>query len=355
MSEEDLTKEEKLEAARKKFEELKKNKKKTKKNKKKNANETPELGTETETETATESNNDAAKLEEEKSVGKTDAIDEEKNESTQVKVEPESEVAEEEGEKDEKEKNEPIEQTSKIEDDYSNRKQLHSNDISVVKPESEKVGKLVDEIQEKDKTTVEKKIERNEPIIERNIEETIVSQDNSNETKDTYNEPGLEELLSKETADEESTFLTETLKSTITQLKSENQELHSEISKLKSDNLDLKMTKMDLEMELETTKNELETQKEQVKRLTHQLVLTKTVALHPIKSNEDDGISVLSGTEYLHNTTSSFQNLTNFNINNTSQDYLDIVDVKERLQQWTGWNMDMHGWRSIGMGPVFEA
>ena len=167
-------------------------------------------------------------------------------------------------------------------------------------------------------------------------------------------EDSFDKILNSNT-EGESDFLSNTLKSTIQDLQDENNKLQSEVSTLKSDNLELKLVKMDLEMELETIKNELETQKEQVKRLTAQLTKTRIDASHHIKSSDDDdGMSVLSGTEYLHHSPSSFANLTNFNISNSSQDYMDIVDVKQRLAQWKGWNMDMHGWRSVGMGPVVD-
>ncbi|KAG7872705.1 hypothetical protein KL938_005283 [Ogataea parapolymorpha] len=47
-----------------------------------------------------------------------------------------------------------------------------------------------------------------------------------------------------------------------------------------------------------------------------------------------------------------FQTFNSFN--NLSNDYLDIVDIRERLAQWKGWNLDMKSWRSVGSGSLLE-
>ncbi|KAG7724467.1 hypothetical protein KL948_005310 [Ogataea haglerorum] len=48
----------------------------------------------------------------------------------------------------------------------------------------------------------------------------------------------------------------------------------------------------------------------------------------------------------------SFQTFNSFN--NLANDYLDIVDIRERLGQWKGWNLDMKSWRSVGSGSLLE-
>ncbi|KAG7821341.1 hypothetical protein KL928_001425 [Ogataea angusta] len=48
----------------------------------------------------------------------------------------------------------------------------------------------------------------------------------------------------------------------------------------------------------------------------------------------------------------SFQTFNNFNT--LSNDYLDIVDIRERLSQWKGWNPDMKLWRTVGSGSLLE-
>lgn len=323
MSEEEMTKEEKLEAARKMFAEVKKGKKKGKKAKKNSsAKDTPEPEPkdEPEVEPATVASNDTNtddKLE-------NNSVDE----AEEFKIE--SEVTDVK-----------LETEQKTENEDQIKETENQNQKEIKEPVSESISSSIEAPNDVDASTNNALIEESTAIQEAPME---------TESKE---EP-LESFLSDERASKESSFLTETLQSTIADLTAENDKLTAEVSTLKSDNLNLKLTKMDLEMELENVKNELETQKEQIKRLTQQLAVAKADSIHPIKSNNDDGISVLSGTEYLHHTTSSFQNLTNFNLTNGSQDYMDMVDVKGRLQQWKGWNMDMHGWRSVGMGAVVD-
>ncbi|ANZ74352.1 BA75_01145T0 [Komagataella pastoris] len=71
---------------------------------------------------------------------------------------------------------------------------------------------------------------------------------------------------------------------------------------------------------------------------------------------EDDPLDIipknsLDSTRSQLKSSSSFQR---FNTYNVSSDYVDSLDVKERLEQWRNWNVDMRAWKSAGIGPVFE-
>ncbi|QPG73435.1 hypothetical protein FOA43_000745 [Brettanomyces nanus] len=144
----------------------------------------------------------------------------------------------------------------------------------------------------------------------------------------------------------------------VTKLTGDVNEYKEQVSSLKHENSELKIAKLSVELELEEVKNEYETSKVQIKALNQQI--NKLRADSPqqyhqqvatqLFSDDDDNNSVFSGSPV--NPRGSFQNLSNFN--NLSTDYLDAADVKERLSHWKGWNIDMRGWRSVGMGPLLE-
>ncbi|KAG0676155.1 hypothetical protein C6P42_001353 [Pichia californica] len=331
MGEEELTKEQKLEAARKKFEELKK---KNKKGKKKGKN--------------------AKKDQSEEPKGEDEADDEDNNKKTSEVPEDQGEILETEDPALDSQESE-ITPGKAVEEDV---KDATDKEISVVKEEEGQEKKESDSKDEalQNEEEVESKENDSEKVIWTTEEEKLNAETKAEPSNETKKDKisSLEDILSNEQG-EESTFLTSTLQSSVDLIKAENEKLQEELRKIKAENVDLKLINADLEIELKDSQNCLETEKEKVKRLTQQLRITKVNAPHHVKSSdEDDGVSVLSGTEYLNHTTSSFQNLSSFNIHNNSQDYMDIVDLKERLAQWKGWNMDMHGWRSIGMGPVLD-
>ncbi|KGK36654.1 hypothetical protein JL09_g4190 [Pichia kudriavzevii] len=349
MSDDELSKEAKLEAARKKFEELKKNKKKKKGKKGKLAtSETPEPET-------------APVVLEEKSpmVEGKGGVDEQGD----VVDEGKGVVDEEKGIVDE-EKGvvEELQETGESETHVSEKEEPLKSEKSVGAPsgegdssdpcqnESVENGNLpLKDANESSDTEgpetpgnkVEKGGDEVAPIVDNKASN---DNDNGDQQEETKSDVSLSAIISNGQATQESTFLTSALQTTIAELQESNEKLHSEVGELKAENLELKLTKMDLEMELENVKHELKTQREEVLRLTRQLEGSKN------NTHGQGSMDVYS----LQNT-SSFQNLTNFNIKNNSQDFMDIVDVKERLAQWKGWNMDMHGWRSIGMGPVIDA
>lgn len=327
MSEEELTKEQKLELARKKFDEIKKNKKKGKKKGKKAAAKQDENSGNEDT---------VGDVEDAPESGEKD-LTEEVNSSEKQTSDQEKETAD------------AVLETADEVVEASDVKEENISDVDEKETEiDESVEAPVIEESETEKTeTSPKQLPVDQPT-ESEIEATIEVESELPSKKNTLPDTPVTNKP------KESAFLNETFQSTIKELTEQNEQLTQEVSNYKSENLELKLSKMDLEMELETLKNELETQKAQVKRLTQQLQTAKTDSRTRMKSPEnDDGVSVLSGTEYLHSP-SSFANLTAFNVNNASQDYMDIVDAKERLAQWKNWNMDMHGWRSIGMGPVMD-
>ena len=355
MSEEELTKEQKLELARKKFDELKKNKKKGKKKGKKA----------TAKQEGSENNSDNDDNDKEK----------EKNGSN-INADGEAEVVENEvlnlNDSSAEQVGEKAEHTNIGDEGMSTEAQKDEEEVSegseVVESESSAEAAESAEPKVEAGTAKESSEEGTSgEITEQSQSEAPVSTKEAEGAQKTIDELSNEELRSEaitkddtlggileESKPAESTFLTDTMKFTIKDLTEKNEALSQEVSNYKSENLDLKLSKMDLEMEIETLKNELETEKAQVKRMTQQLQTAKVDSRVRMKSpDNEDGMSILSGTEYLHSP-SSFANLTTFNVNNASQDYMDFVDVKERLAQWKGWNMDMRGWRSIGMGPVVD-
>jgi hypothetical protein len=355
MSEEELTKEQKLELARKKFDELKKNKKKGKKKGKKAT--AKQEGSEN------NSDNDDNDKEKEKNGSNIDADGEAEVVENEV-LNLNDSAAEQVGEKAEHTNigdEGMITETEKDEEEDSEGSEVVENESP-----AEAAGSTEPKVEA---GTAKESSEEGTSgeITEQSQSEAPVSTKEVEGAQKTMDELSHEELRSEaitkddtlggileESKPAESTFLTDTMKSTIKDLTEKNEALSQEVSNYKSENLDLKLSKMDLEMEIETLKNELETEKAQVKRLTQQLQTAKVDSRLRMKSpDNEDGVSILSGTEYLHSP-SSFANLTTFNVNNASQDYMDFVDVKERLAQWKGWNMDMHGWRSIGMGPVAD-
>lgn len=197
---------------------------------------------------------------------------------------------------------------------------------------------------------IEENEENSEPVLEKENDVTIESSEASPKIHDESKKEVLSGISSSQSV-EESLISKETLQVKVKELTLENEKFKEEITTLKAENLELKLTKVDTDLQLDELKNEIETQKKQIERLTSQLKTLQTGTVH---NQHEDSISLLSEPDYLHHGASSFQNLASFNLNNGSQDYMDIVDVKERLHQWKGWNMDMHGWRSIGMGPIVE-
>lgn len=322
MSEEDLTKEQKLEAARKKFEELKKKNKKGKKKGKKSGNGKKEDSDVLDDDDATRDEGEENEENGEKA---------ESGEAAATEGEAAKATSEEEG----------------------------NDDVDVDVDAAKKPAEAAERIEE---SSAENTAEAGAPAAEK-TEVTEVAAAESGVDGEAAAEPSqdapaeeapLESILSS-SGNGESTFLTSSLQSTVAELQAEAAKLREEVRTLKAENVDLKLMNSDLEIELAASQNALETQKAQMERLTQQMRTARVdPAQHAKSGDEEDGVSVLSGTEYLTHATSSFQNLTSFNINNNSQDYMDIVDLKERLAQWKGWNMDMHGWRSIGMGPIVD-
>ncbi|KAH3660481.1 hypothetical protein OGAPHI_007067 [Ogataea philodendri] len=122
---------------------------------------------------------------------------------------------------------------------------------------------------------------------------------------------------------------------------------------LKNELLDLKLSKSELERELADLKKELQSYKLQCQNLKQ--TLDENVRGRHSDNLRDIEIntSVKSARgSHLVEPTKTFQRFNSFN--NISNDYLNIVDVRERLVQWQGWNIDMRSWRSVGTGPLVE-
>ncbi|CAY67764.1 Hypothetical protein PAS_chr1-1_0387 [Komagataella phaffii GS115] len=100
---------------------------------------------------------------------------------------------------------------------------------------------------------------------------------------------------------------------------------------------------------------EEDTKNADAKNIEEQFLTEKEAVESSIKIEDDllDNIpkNSLDSTRSQLKSSSSFQR---FNTYNVSSDYVDSLDVKERLVQWRNWNVDMRAWKSAGFGPVFE-
>ncbi|GMM28064.1 hypothetical protein DAMA08_007800 [Martiniozyma asiatica (nom. inval.)] len=317
MSEEEISKEEKLEAARKKFEELK-NKNKKKKSKKKGKKK-----------------EDGADDDEEKTptpegtqeTGVQDGLDDVK-----------------------------LDQSPKEEIEIGNGNVENTNPIET------EIEKPVDEITEV--TPSEKAV--NSPEITTDNTKNVNSNDENNsgleivETNEKNDELEVKsiqtETPSESKEEEESSFLTTILQSQVENLTKELNELQQKMKELVEQNNELALEKECLQMDLETANNDLETANNQIKKLSRDMDKLRVDA--SISNHVGDDSPIFSGSEptNLHHE-SSFQNLSTFNYNpsqNFSQEFMDINDIKERLYQWRDFKVDMRSWRSIGTGPVTD-
>ncbi|VEU21487.1 DEKNAAC102480 [Brettanomyces naardenensis] len=223
----------------------------------------------------------------------------------------------------------------------------------------EAARKKFEELKKKNKKKKDKKSKSKEatPASDEQHDEPSLEAKNSGEP--STEEMPLEEILSADTPAEESTFLTSNLQTQVATLTKQVTDYKGEVSKLKTENSELKLAKLSSDLELEDVKNDYETAKEKIKALTQQINKLRVDSIHQRSLSpqalqpysDDDSNSLFSGSTAA-NAVNAVMNPAS--TNNTSTDYSNASDTRERLAHWKGWNVDMRDWRSVGTGPLLE-
>ncbi|KAH3684483.1 hypothetical protein WICPIJ_004548 [Wickerhamomyces pijperi] len=166
------------------------------------------------------------------------------------------------------------------------------------------------------------------------------------------------------TTDTQPSFLevtSEEYKAQISELQTENQTLKNQIESLKTENKNLKFLKFD-------HLDQIETLQSQIEKLQSDLSKAKTDSSTNIQQNTHNGGNIDEDRVELSPTPTYqqpyFPQLTSrVSVSTSSFDQyrygqkeakLTSEEIKSRLSQWKGWNVDMTGWRSIGTGAVVD-
>lgn len=316
--EEERLKQEKLDQARKRFETLKKKNKKKNKSKKKQTKE--ENISEKQNSSEQESNDVGSASKDETTVSKIDTD----------KAEP---------------------------DDNQNQNQNQNDnegDVKVVPKEKGSKGNGLEEGLKKDKEDQKSQ----EDAKRQNINKASVSIDDDemlNAENQISSDKSPEEIIPSKEGDEESTNLISGLRSQIKRLTNELNQSFDEVKQLKRENSDLKVAKISAELELEDVKNNYETAQEQIKRLQSEIIKLKadkpehgknSILLAGDRNSDEDSDVFSYHTPRVQNSQALYSRMTS--------EYPNDDQIRQKLNSWKGYNVDMRDWRSVGMGPILK-